>query len=130
MNKESLIIKLLEMLLNNESVPEKERKDAVSDLVGKPVIIRCRDAGVHFGYYVSHSGREVVISRSRRMWRWWAKKQMTLSAVAEFGLNEGKDLRIQCEMSGDVHLLEACEILPCTQACVESFERVEPYDEQ
>ena len=130
MNKESLIIKLLEMLLNNESAPEKERKDAVNDLVGKPVIIRCRDAGVHFGYYVSHSGREVVISRSRRMWLWWAKKQMTLSAVAEFGLNEGKDLRIQCEMSGDVHLLEACEILPCTQECVESFGRVVPYDEQ
>jgi len=130
MNKEGLILKLIDMLLSADSDNGKSG-NVTSDLLGKPVIVRANDAGVHFGYYVSHTGRDVVLRKSRRMWRWWAKKQMTLSAVAEFGLNENKrELRIQCEMSNDVHVLDACEILPCTQACVDSFNMVEPYDEQ
>lgn len=109
----------------------KNSDDTIPDLVGKYVIVRCHDAGVHFGRYVSHKGRQVILADSRRMWRWWAKTQMTLSAVAEFGLNEDREeLRIQCIMSGNIALLEACEILPCTQDCVESFARVEPYNEQ
>jgi hypothetical protein len=105
--------------------------DTIPDLVGKYVIVRCHDAGVHFGRYVSHKGRQVILADSRRMWRWWAKIQMTLSAVAEFGLNEEREeLRIQCTISDNITLLEACEILPCTQACVESFARVEPHNEQ
>ena len=117
--------------LKKEVQQLKGSDDTIPDLVGKYVIIRCHDAGVHFGKYVSHKGRQVIIADSRRMWRWWAKTQMTLSAVAEFGLNEEREeLRIQCTMSGNITLLEACEILPCTQACVESFARVEPYNEQ
>ena len=128
--KNELLLKLIEMLVSKDC-EESNSKNDEHFLLGKPVIVRCREAGVHFGYYVSHSGREVVISKSRRMWRWWAKKQMTLSAVAEFGLNETKpELRIQCEMSNDIILTEACEIIMCTQECVESFGRVEAYDEQ
>ena len=114
-----LILKLLNIVL----------KATGNDLAGKPVIVRCRDAGVHFGYYVSHSGREVVLERSRRMWRWWARKQMTLSAVAEFGLNLEKDLKIQNELKG-IRVLDGCEIILCSDECVKSFEKVEPYDEQ
>ena len=55
---------------------------------------------------------------------------MTLSAVAEFGLDVNKDIKIQCELSDDTLLLDACEIIPCTQECVDSLDGVEPYDEQ
>lgn len=131
MNKD-LLVKLIEILVSNDVDTNTKESHIEQSLKGKPVIVRCGGAGVHFGYYVSHSGREVVLSKSRRMHRWWAKKQMTLSAVSEFGLNlDKKDrLRIQCEMSSNVHLLDACEILPCTKECVESFAKVEPYDEQ
>jgi len=98
-------------------------------LKGKPVIVRAKDAGVHFGYLEHFEGRVVTLSRSRRMWRWWAAKQMTLSAVAEFGLNLKKDLRIQNELPLII-IQDACEIIPVTQVCVDSFAKVEPYNEQ
>lgn len=34
-------------------------------MVGKYVIVRCRDAGVHAGVLVDHSGREAVLTESR-----------------------------------------------------------------
>jgi hypothetical protein len=127
MNKENLILKLIDILVGGDFKPESS--GSCVELVGKPVIVRCRDAGVHFGYYKCHSGREVQLTKSRRMWRWWAAKQMTLSAVAEFGLNKEKPIRIQNELDFII-LGDACEIIPCTQACVDSFTGVEPYDEQ
>jgi hypothetical protein len=133
--KEQELINTIQNLADTVEEMKKEIQqnsdDTISDLVDKYVIVRCHDAGVHFGRYVSHKGRQVTLADSRRMWRWWAKTQMTLSAVAEFGLNEErKELRIQCTMSDNITLLEACEILTCTQACVESFARVKPYNEQ
>lgn len=127
MDKE-LLLKLIEMLVYDKKEPSK-KDETISELVGKPVIVRCKDAGVHFGYYKRHNGRSVELTKSRRMWRWWAKKQMTLSAVAEFGLNENKDLRIQNELDF-ILLLDACEIIPCSENCVKSFNEVNPYDEQ
>ena len=37
--------------------------------IGQKVIIRARDAGVHFGTLQSVDGRSVVLTNSRRMWR-------------------------------------------------------------
>lgn len=126
MNKEDILLKLAEKLLDCDT---SVSATPGCTLTGKPVIVRCRDAGVHFGYLRCYEGRKVELTKTRRMWRWWASKQMTLSAVAEFGLNENKDLRIQNELS-EIILLEACEIIPCSQECVASFARVEPYNEQ
>lgn len=131
MNK-NLIEKLLMILLDTES-----KQDLVStnesefkhEYTGKHVIVRCRDAGVHFGILKSINGRTVEITNTRRMYRWWAAKQMTLSAVAEFGLNKEKALRIQNELPSII-LLDACEVIPCSDDCVKSFSEVEPHDEQ
>ena len=34
-----------------------------------PVIVRTYSAGVHFGYLVAREGKEVRLTRSRRIWR-------------------------------------------------------------
>ena len=140
--KKDLVYKLLEMLLLEEPNVSREtiedpsvsrethsNKPSVDPLVGKPVIVRSRDSGVHFGYLEYNEGRTVQLKNSRRMWRWWAAKQMTLSAVAEFGLNHDKDLRIQ-NVLDTIRILDACEIIPCSFVAVQSIESVETYDEQ
>ena len=117
--------------IGNEDVSRETMGNIPLDdpLVGKPVIVRSRDSGVHFGYLEYNEGRTVQLKNSRRMWRWWAAKQMTLSAVAEFGLNHDKDLRLQ-NVLDRIRILDACEIIPCSFVAVQSIESVETYDEQ
>lgn len=130
MSKESLILKLLEMLISSDDKHQSSSSAGCHRLKGEYVIIRSRDSGCHFGVLDSVNGRHVVLNKSRRMYRWWAKKEMTLTAVAKFGLNTSKsELRIQSEIDGQ-EILDACEILPCSDECVESFKLVEPYNEQ
>lgn len=129
--KDDLIVKLINLLINENAVINNGDNNS-SDInypYGEYVIVRCRDAGVHYGILESVNGRTVKLTKTRRMWRWWAKTQMSLSAVAEFGLNEEKDLRIQNELE-QIILLEACEIIKCSKDCIESFKRVAPYNEQ
>lgn len=125
MNKDILTQLLIELLTDNN---KKENTDSFIE-IGTPVIVRARDAGVHFGYYQGHEGRDVKLTKSRRMCRWWAKTQMSLSAVAEFGLNLDRELRIQNELP-KIEIMDGCEIIPCTKECVESIGKVEPYNEQ
>jgi hypothetical protein len=131
--KQDLLLKLISILVDSdESKPTKGpvKKDKWSHpLKGEAVIVRAKDAGCHFGYLEHFEGRVVTLSKSRRMYRWWSKTQMTLSAVAEFGLNEDKPLKIQNELPLII-IQDSCEIIPCTQGCVDSFGRVEPYNEQ
>lgn len=84
------------------------------------VIVRCRDAGVHFGTYVSHSGREVHLTDSRRMWRWFAAKGISLSECATAGI-DAKKSKIAAPV-GRIVLLDACEIIPCTAEAAASIE--------
>jgi hypothetical protein len=80
--------------------------------LNQPVIVRARDAGVHFGLYQGHSGREVTIAKSRRLYYWFAARSITLSAVAAYGIDPNKS-KIGAEVELTV-LLEACEIIPAT----------------
>lgn len=137
MTKQELLLKLAEMIIDSgeQCNPKKglESNQGTKEhrLTGKMVIIRSRDSGVHFGELVSVSGRHVVLNKSRRMYRWWAAKESTLTAVAKFGLNLNKmdSLNIQSEIDGQ-EILDACEILPCHQDCIDSFKKVEAHNEQ
>lgn len=88
----------------------------------KPVIVRCRDAGVHFGYLaapVVDGSRTVHLTRARRMWRWYSGA--TLSEAAVTGIDPTKS-RIAVEVP-EITLLDACEVIPCTPVAVETFAR-------
>ncbi len=83
----------------------------------KPVIVRTYSAGVHFGYLVSREGREVVLERSRRIWRWYGAT--TLSEIATSGLDITRS-RVAAPVS--ITLTEAIEIIDATPAAVASLE--------
>jgi len=97
---------------------EKESPSPIDNpMIGEKVIVRCRDAGVHFGTLVSYSGREVLLKESRRMWYWKAKTGHTLNACAINGIVDSK-------ISGSVEtitLLDACEIIKCTDEAAKSI---------
>ena len=115
--KHELILKLIEMIVNSDeskaSEPFKQKQ-----LIGEWVIVRCRDAGVHFGKLVDYEGREVILSNSRRMWYWRAAKGHTLSGCAVHGITE--ESKIAAEIKTIV-LPEACEIISCEHPAIESI---------
>ena len=78
------------------------------------MIVRCKDAGVHFGELVDYYDRTVVLCGSRRLWSWKTKQEHTLSGVARCGIDQSES-----KLSGVVDnliLLEACEIIPVTSS--------------
>ena len=81
-------------------------------MIGKYVIVRCRDAGVHAGVLVNHSGRECTLSEARRLWRWKNKEDhKSLSGIATAGLDETES-KVGAPVS--IILTENCEIILCS----------------
>ena len=84
---------------------------------GKPVIVRTYSAGAHFGYLARRDGKEVELTGSRRIWRWFGA--WTLSEVAATGLDSAKS-RVAAPVN--ITLTEAIEIIDCTPDAVASIE--------
>lgn len=81
-------------------------------MIGKYVIVRCRDAGVHAGVLEANEGREAVLTESRRLWYWKAaKKKKFLSGVAVAGLDDSSKVGAALPR---LHLTETCEIIECS----------------
>lgn len=80
---------------------------------GPYVIVRCREAGVHAGEFVSRKGREVTLKNSRRIWYW--KGAASLSELAVYGAKFPAECRIGVVVP-KTELLEVCEILYCQPA--------------
>ena len=81
-------------------------------MVGKYVIVRCRDAGVHAGVLESYNGRECVLTESRRMWYWKpADGQKYLSGLAIAGADEASKIGAALPR---IFLTENCEIIECS----------------
>ena len=92
---------------------------ATSLPIGTPVIVRTYSAGVHFGEYQGHIGRNVILTNSRRLWFWKAKESISLSAVATHGLNtDGSKI---APVLPRIELLDAIEIIPTTEAATASI---------
>jgi hypothetical protein len=101
------------------------RKDLVQqqEVSDEYVIIRCRNAGVHAGYLQSRDSDTLVLSNSRRLWRWWSK--FTLSGLAMSGILKGKEN--ECKFACVLPKLtlttsDVCEVINCTQEAKESIE--------
>lgn len=86
------------------------------------VIVRCSAAGVHAGYLVSHSGQEVKLRESRRLWYWRVPMGAPafLSGVATHGITA--ESKVGCPVT--ITVLDACEIIECTDAAQCSIEAV------
>jgi hypothetical protein len=93
--------------------------------IGKYVIVRCRDAGVHAGILKSREGRACELSESRRLWRWWAAKGAFLSGVATDGINPAKS---NIGAPVDILLTENCEIIACTDKARDTIVQAAAYE--
>jgi len=85
------------------------------------VIVRTFSAGVFAGYLESRSGREVVLTNARRLWYWAGAASLSEMAMS------GTKLPAECKFpvaADRVLLLEAIEILDCTEAAKISIEEV------
>ena len=86
--------------------------------IGKEVIIRTYSAGVWFGVLKQKASNEVILTKARRMYKWWAKESISLSGVARHGIKQD-DSKICGEL--DSVWLEAIEIIPVTGNAAESI---------
>lgn len=91
----------------------------LNTMLGEKVIIRTYSAGVWFGVLREKSGNEVILSKARRMWKWWAERGISLSAVALYGIKQDKSKIVE---PVDSVWLEAIEIIPCTEVAINSME--------
>ena len=109
-------IKELAELLGMKNTAAKSGLDGF--VIGQEVIIRTYSAGVWFGRLKEKAGDEVILTEARRMWRWWAKKSISLSGVALYGIKQ-EDSRI----AGAIESvwLEAIEIIPVSGKAAESI---------
>ena len=89
--------------------------------IGKFVIVRCRDAGVHAGFLVDYEGRTAVLNQARRLWYWGVPQGSPdyLSGVSLDGL--AAESEIGAPLDGLV-LTETCEIIPCTEKAQASIQ--------
>lgn len=88
-------------------------------MIGKYVIVRCRDAGVHAGVLESHNGRECVLTEARRMWSWKVRGSGDfLNAIALSGVHEDSKLSAETPR---IHLTENCEIIQCSEEAERSI---------
>ena len=101
-----------------QPVTVTEAKGINDFAIGKEVIIRTYSAGVWFGVLKQKAGNEVILTKARRMYKWWAKESISLSGVARHGIKQD-DSKICGEL--DSVWLEAIEIIPVEGNAAESI---------
>lgn len=89
------------------------------------VIVRTYSAGVHAGWLVDQSGKEVVLKNARRLWYW--SGAFTLSEIATKGVNAPDECKFSCTVP-KITLTEAIEIIPCTEEGKASILGVKDYE--
>lgn len=88
-------------------------------MIGKRVIVRTYSAGVWFGELEQKDRNEVILKNARRMWQWWAKEGISLSAVAVHGIKKDKS---KITEAVEAVWLEAIEIIPCSDIAINLIE--------
>ncbi len=93
----------------------------MADNQSKFVICRTYSAGVFAGFLESRDGKEVVLTKARRLWRWYGAA--SLSQLAMEGTKQPKDCKFPVAVDR-VELTEAIEILDVTPEAQKSIEEV------
>lgn len=87
-------------------------------------IVRCDRAGVFYGKIVSCNGQEVEMKDVRNIWYW--DGAATVMQLAAEGVSKPKTCKFSVPVESLV-LLEAIQIIPCTDKAVESLDAVKPW---
>ena len=89
--------------------------------IGKKVIIRGDRSGVEFGELVAQEGQEVTLKNARRIWYW--DGAASLSQLAKDGTSNPDDCKFTVFVDS-ITILDAIEIIPCTDKAIQSIEEV------
>ena len=106
----------------NSTKQEDKPTQSIGEM-GRPVIVRSRDAGVLFGDYAGNDGSTVHLKNAVQMWQWFAEKGGTLLDCAQFGVKADK-----CKFSvsrGTATIFNACALIDCTVDAAVSIRKVE-----
>ena len=106
-------------------VPKSESKNAESFDGMEYKIIRTYSAGVFAGYVESRTGKEGVIRKARRLWRW--SGAASLSQLAEEGTKNPGECKFPCEVER-VELTEIIEVLSVTENARKSIGGVKVWE--
>lgn len=90
-------------------------------LIGKKVIVRGDRSGVFFGTLVRKEGREVELTNCRRLWYW--DGAASISQLAVDGTTKPDNCKFTIAVDSIV-ILDAIEIVPCTDKAIMSIESV------
>jgi len=93
-------------------------------MIGKKVIVRTTNAGVHYGTLSALDGQQVILIESRRIWYW--DGAFTLSKVAMAGVNKNSKLSVAVP---EILLNETIEIIPVTADAAACLEQIPAHHE-
>lgn len=101
-------------------------KDSVAQMATKLAgmeycMVRTYSAGVFAGYVENRDGKEVVLRKARRIWRWAGA--MELCQLSVDGTNNPDECRFSVPVD-KVILTEVIEIIPTTEKAQKSIEGV------
>lgn len=106
---------------------EYVRADSVSSISepdGDYVVVRTYSAGVHAGYLKSREGKEVVLTNTRRLWKW--SGAASISQIAGTGITQPSSCQFPAPIA-EIILTEVIEILPCTTKAKEIIQGVDEW---
>jgi len=89
-------------------------------------IVRTYSAGVFFGEIESRNGMEVVMVNVRRLWYW--SGAASLSQLAIEGTSKPNLCKFPC-VENRKELMQAIEILDCTEKAIKSIEGVKVWSQ-
>lgn len=124
MNKESLLIKVLEMLLNSSDEKsessEVQKKKLTDRLIGEYVICRSRNEGINAGYLVDADETGCVLGEVRRLWHHEPKENASwYEGVALYGLSDASKISVKAL---EKTIIEDYSLTLCTLEAKKSIE--------
>ena len=120
-------IKNNKLLINGiKYIPEDSIQDKAEKFEDMTYcIVRTYSAGVFAGYLESRNGQEVIVRKARRIWYWTGAN--SLSQLAVEGTSKPDECKFPCEVD-KVELLQAIEIIECTEKAQESINNVKVWE--
>lgn len=88
-------------------------------MINRKVIIRGDRSGVFFGTLAARAGREVKLTKCRRLWYWSGAASLSQLAVDGVANPDGCRFTVTVD---EIVILDAIEIIPCTEKAISSIE--------
>ena len=93
----------------------------MNNFIGKKVIVRGDRSGVFFGTLAAKDGQEVKLEKCRRLWYW--DGAASISQLSVDGTHKPEECKFTVTVD-EIEILDAIEIIPCTDKAIESIESV------